>query len=391
MGDAPVKAHIDYRTFYSTSNTLKLLKKPIILIDGFDPQNARKIEACDCQADIKCRDANSKNGLFDANYESIVYSMQYFNPILGGPDNVLDNLRNKGFDVIIVDQPSYDYTNNGVTTKVDGGADYIERNAMALVSLIKSVNNKVASNGSTEKLVLLGPSMGGLISRYALAFMEKKFAETNIASWQHNTRLWVSIDSPHLGANVPLGDQGLFNLVRGDNVKAREFYEEKLRSPAAQEMLIEQHREGASYNTVNPNYLNAQISSQGMTSNTGNPYFVQHFNNHASNGLPNSNGFPMNLRKIALVNGSLTGSKNTVDVLGNQTQPFANDGQAIISLRGFQRLRLQIPFTNIGVNLDTLIAVLETYNMPTNGTYARITRYKKGFDDRTTSAPNVNV
>jgi len=56
---------------------------------------------------------------------------------------------------------------------IHGGADYVERNAMVLVELIKNINPALASNGSTEKLVVIGPSMGGLISRYALAYMKK--------------------------------------------------------------------------------------------------------------------------------------------------------------------------------------------------------------------------
>ena len=84
--------------------------------------------------------------------------------------------------------------------------DYIERNALTHVALYQHLNNTLFSNGSSEKLVIVGPSMGGQMSRYALAYMEKH----NIP---HNTRLWVSIDSPHLGANIPIGIQSMMNLL----------------------------------------------------------------------------------------------------------------------------------------------------------------------------------
>jgi hypothetical protein len=344
--------------------------------------------------------------------------MGYVDTDLGQPRSVLLELRARGFDVIVVDLPSSEVLHPTVPIKIvhvpafvatpsgisvvfvdtqrpnlipaDGGADYVERNALALVALIKRVNTTVAANNSTSKNVIFGPSMGGLISRYVLAYMEKKFAQTGDVSWQHNTRLWVSIDSPHLGANVPMGDQALLHHLEDDNSTANEFYNEKLRSPAAQEMLIEQHRElNANYNVTDPNFLNAQINSQNLPLNTGNSYFQTQFANQSANGLSDSNGFPVNLRKIALVNGSLTGSKNTVNNLGIQKQPFANDGEAIINLRGFQTINIPVAiFFNIKIR--TLIAVLESYNMPAVGNFARISRFKKGFSDHTTQSSNNN-
>ncbi len=96
---------------------------------------------------------------------------------------------------------------NGVLTTVDGGADYIERNAMAHIALYQKLNGSLNDNGSSEQLVIMGPSMGGQVSRYALAYMEKEFAATGLPEWNHNTRLWVSVDSPHQGANIPMGGQ----------------------------------------------------------------------------------------------------------------------------------------------------------------------------------------
>ena len=59
------------------------------------------------------------------------------------------------------------YYRNG--KEIDGGADYIERNAMNHITLYQKLNNELIDNGSNEELVIIGPSMGGQISRYALA------------------------------------------------------------------------------------------------------------------------------------------------------------------------------------------------------------------------------
>ena len=71
--------------------------------------------------------------------------------------------------------------------------------------------------------------MGGLISRYALTYMESK----NI---DHNTRLFISFDTPHRGANVPLGNQYWLKYFSNEP-KAQESVE-VLSTPAAKQMLV---------------------------------------------------------------------------------------------------------------------------------------------------------
>ena len=404
-GDLPINANIYYRVFYSVGNSLKKILKPIILMDGFDPLDKRKIEDSDCASDGDCTKDNLKNGIFDPlKHESIVDGIIYND----GTEikSLLTKLRELGFDVIIVNFPN----NLKSTTlpKIDGGADYIERNGLAIVTLIKWVNNKLVTNGSTNKLAIFGPSMGGLISRYALAYMEKKFATTGNALWQHNTFLWVSVDSPHLGANIPLGAQALLNLVKNDDEKAKEFYEVSLMSPAAQEMLIEQHRENpevrinpltgypefiSNYNVANPNFLNSQTTSQNMSQNRGSTFFQQHFNNHDNNGVANSHGWPVsnaNFRKIAIVNGSLSGSRTNVDLLrGNAVNPFSADGAKVLNIRGFIQYQINF-FWGGSITIRTLVAALEVNQMPAFGSNAQITRFKKLFNDKTTQTTNNN-
>jgi hypothetical protein len=275
------KGTLEYRTYYNlvTNNgsAQSKIKKEIIILDGYDPGDGRKIYP-------QSAGYNQEN--------SSLYELMYYdpdnNPLTDNKINLVEKLRNApyGFDVTLVNFPA--------------GADYIERNAMAVVSLLQRETAKLTANGSTEKITIIGPSMGGLISRYALAYMEKN----NI---NHNTRLWVSFDSPHLGANIPIGAQEnlYFYGYNGRQDQAKTKFDENFRSPAARQMLIEQldnKHEAFPY----PTTLWGNNSPSGQNNNT--PFRQQFQINLNSNGLNGSNGYPQNLRKIALINGTTNGA-----------------------------------------------------------------------------------
>ena len=316
-----IKGEIEARVFYhsNNNNTLKTLLKPILIVDGFDPGDSRKIQDCDCENDVSGNCQNDNKNKITGTYDSTEH--ESFEDLMGYkdeydlPKNLIPILRGIGFDVILVNMPTY--INNTVT--IDGGADFIERNAYAFVTLLREVNKKLLANGSTEKAVVMGPSMGGQITRYALAYMEKKFAETGDVKWQHNTRLWVAFDSPNHGANIPMGGQALVNILAADNVDAQKSLA-KLQSTTAKQLLIDYMKMSSGMVTPDGTLIQSDSSSQmgstvsqGMTTNAGTQEFQNHYNNQFANGLPNSKGFPMNLRKIAIVNGSLTGKKFGID------------------------------------------------------------------------------
>jgi hypothetical protein len=405
-GDPKIKTKIDYRVYYSKNNSQKLIKKPLIIIDGFDPGDKRKIEDCDCAQIAGCASRYlDANGNFDPElHKSIVDFNIFYDNEEKKP--LLPILREKGFDVIIVNFPKYTTTNllNGQNVSMDGGAYYIESNANAIIKLLQDVKQQVAQNGSTSKTSIIAPSMAGQISRYALSFMEKKFNETNNPIWQHNVSLWVSVDSPHLGANIPLGDQALIYLLKNENDTANDFYNLELSSPASQQQLIEFHRpqlvnnpwypslsnapQIPNYHMVDSNFLNGQTTTQGLPTNRGNTFFQEHYNKQNNNGLTNSSGWPQNLRKIAVANGSLTGSKETQSLAGLPIMNFAANGENVLNIRGFQRVHINLPIGSITFRVHA--ASLESYFMKENGTGGRISRFKKGFDDKTTIATNIN-
>ena len=393
QNDPTILAQINYRAFYAFSHTDKKIRKPIIIIDGFDPGDKRKIEDCDCENDPECAARNTSNGTFDTeNHRSMVDLMEYYDEI-GLKKELLYKLRTDGYDVIMVNHPTYQTTNlqNGQSVTIDGGAYYIESNAMALIKLLQETKEQLVTNGSTSDIAIVAPSMAGQISRYALSYMEKKFNETNLPQWKHNTYLWISVDSPHLGANIPMGDQALLYLLKDGGVDAAaDFYDKDLSSPAAQQQLIEFHRPGNSYHTVNQNMLNAQTTSQNMPLNRGNPYFIQHYTNQKNNGLNGSDGWPQNLRKIALANGSLTGSKQTQTKNGNAFIPFANNSEKVLNIRGFQRVHVNLPWPLGSFTFRIHIASLESQFMPAYGSQDRIARFKKLFNDKTVVMQNIN-
>ena len=230
-----------------------VLDKPIIIIDGFDPGDSRDIL-----------------GL----YASLSF----------GGQNMADILRDEGFDIVILNAPVY--TTDGKT--IDGGGDYIQRNAMVLVALIEQLNtDKVGDN----ELVVLGPSMGGLIARYGLSYMENN-------SLDPETRLYISFDSPHRGANIPISLQYLINYFAqqvGD-ATAQAVVDQLLNSPAAKEMLID-HLQG--------HLLSGSTYEQDPTKLL--PMGAPGFRNEFQAEL-DALGFPNSVRNVTMINGAGNGT-----------------------------------------------------------------------------------
>ena len=259
----------EYRIYYNDDN--KVLDKPIIIVDGFDPADTRKIE----KTDLGHKDDKSIRQLVTYDHDNNEETPN---------EDLVDDLNNLGYDVIIVNHPKYEVINGTETKQINGGGDYVERNAFVLISLIRKLKRE---QEGTEKMVVIGPSMGGLITRYALAYMEKELAKnpnnTNHKKlWDHNTRLWVSFDSPHQGANIPIGTQYWLRF-HGFLEQVKENLNVKINSVAAKQMLVHHHLSGS------------EIPK-------GAPGFRDRFQNELD-----ALGMPKNLRKIALNNGSILG------------------------------------------------------------------------------------
>jgi hypothetical protein len=142
------------------------IRKPLIVVEGFDSGLAGK-----------------ENQFGESSFRTFNNKSQDDTGTLGGS---LDS-----YDIIYVNW--------------NNGKDYLQRNAYLLEDIIKYVNTRKASAGSTIPNVVIGQSMGGVIARYALRDMENLFASTGISTWQHKSNLYVSHDAPQQGATIPLG------------------------------------------------------------------------------------------------------------------------------------------------------------------------------------------
>lgn len=274
----------EYEIFPDTVDGI--LDKPVFLVDGFDPGDARSI------------------------------ALTYAGLNYGTNQNLADYLRSLGFDIVIVNFPNYTRPNS--TTVVDGGVDFIQRNAFVLVEVINQINAQKVGN---EKNVVIGPSMGGLISRYALRYMEMN-------NLNHDTRLYISFDSPHKGANVPIGFQHLFNYMAYGplgSTAVQPVVDGLIKSPAARQMLID-HMEGhlQSGSAFEFNTASASLLP------TGAPNYRNAFQNEL-----NAMGFPTTVRNVSIANGAGNGTMNytpNFEVM-NHTFNVTSTQRAIINLR----------------------------------------------------------
>jgi Secretion system C-terminal sorting domain len=313
QSDIPFKGHLetdatttngDYHVYHrflngDVTNCATDIVKPIIISDGYDAMDEGE------------------------NYDKIYRNYLQYTNNSSVQVSIGNQLRMQGYDVIILnypvlggigtstcptDVPIPDVVKKestpGVFTNVsipgrDGGADYIERNAFLMLKLIQVINKEVSDNaiaaGTTpEPLVIIGPSMGGQITRYALAYMEKQEA-LGKPNMHHNCRLWISLDSPHEGATIPMGLQNAlkwYGYGLGRNT-AKVKFDQNMQSGAFSQLIIEQKGMGSS-NQLNGSSL----------------IHTNYYNDLNSNGLPGSHGYPQNCRKITVSNGSGAGILN---------------------------------------------------------------------------------
>ena len=152
-------------TYYSASHSNELIK-PFIVVEGFDPLALYDILA----ADISSTETDANLGFTNHRNFYKVFSQE-------------SNLKDE-YDLVFIDW--------------NNSTEDIRANAELLKLIIQEINLLKERAGSTNKNIILGQSMGGLVARYALRTMEN-------ANINHEVKTFISHDSPHLGANVPLG------------------------------------------------------------------------------------------------------------------------------------------------------------------------------------------
>ena len=179
------------------------LTKPLIIAEGIDP-----------------------NDYFGPDRLSIFLNQTVdFNSI---NQEFYEHCADLGYDIIIVDF-------------VGNGAADLHTNTKSLKAVIDTANGrKVGGIATGEQLVVGGISMGGIIARMALRKME-------LDCENHHTKLFVTYDSPHNGAEAPLGIQWFIRdlIFRGAYFipELRELYDYG-KSDATRQLLNSHYQSG---------------------------------------------------------------------------------------------------------------------------------------------------
>lgn len=216
-----------------------ILDKPIIIAEGFDMGNDLNLDALES-----------------------AFRMRFLQWL------------SEGYDLVLVDY--------------DDARAAIENNAQVLKAVIQHVNS--IKQGNIDNVVI-GASMSGLVARYAIRKME-------VDGIQHHVMLLICFDTPHQGANVPVGMTQLLwessptlltKVILKFFAKGWRNYYNAMLTPAASQMLM--HWGGA---------LTGGVGSKSPAFDA----FRASLNN-LGNG-----GYPMNCRNIAVINGSMIALEN---------------------------------------------------------------------------------
>ncbi|MFO7653509.1 MAG: hypothetical protein R6X25_06770, partial [Candidatus Krumholzibacteriia bacterium] len=156
------------------------LTDPVVLVEGFDITNTR-------------------------NWPELYELMNQ--------EQLLESIRGEGFDLLAVN--------------FDDATDYIQRHGLATAELLRQV---AAAIPAENTIFVIGASMGGLVGRYALLHLESD-------GFDHRVRTCLSFDSPHQGANIPLGLQHWIDFFAVESAEA-EFLRQTLNRPSPRQQLV---------------------------------------------------------------------------------------------------------------------------------------------------------
>ncbi|MEQ9288709.1 MAG: T9SS type A sorting domain-containing protein [Cyclobacteriaceae bacterium] len=228
-----------YKIFQRTNETVNNscssidIKKPIIVVEGYDITDSEDTQ------DI---------------YENYIEQ-----------NGLAGQLRSEGYDIIVLN--------------LETPAVAMQLNSLILENFIDHIND---AKSSTEEIIIMGVSMGGVLARYALADMESK-------GLNHQTKLYISFDSPHQGAHIPLSVQGfLWNMSIGA-IFSQEFAD-----------LINNYLSDGTRQLLRNHLFETENGTTGPDS-----YFTSFYNELEN--LNSCNGFPQDSKNIAIANGSLNG------------------------------------------------------------------------------------
>lgn len=297
---------LKYSTYYACSDNK--LRKPFIMVAGWGPHTDKAIINND-------QDWPASLGKLANQFNQ---------------EGLIENLHDEGFDVIICQF----FPPNA----------YVEKNAELLEQLINLVNSRKFQNDSYQENIIMGFSAGSLATRLALQKMEYKHLNAN--GPHPHTKLYISNDGEHGGANIPLGMQHAVDYLweyeynqLWSNVPfigpAIENYFKTyalhyiLNAPLSKQLLHYFHTETGSGSSPGQGPSDLRISYLGKHT----------YYNHAKNG--HRLGFPSFQRMISISNGSSTPKYEFSDFTANHF-PYPTETGAIF----FKQNSSPIPFAN---------------------------------------------
>jgi len=235
-------------------------------------------------------------------------------------EGLADTIQARGYDAIVLD--------------FDEATNPIEENGLLTAELIRQVRAMLAPGA---RMSVVGASMGGLCSRYALAHLEQLGEPLP-------TKTWISFDTPHLGANIPLGIQYWMQFFASQSADAA-FLLSRLDTPAAREMLV--------YHYTTP-------ASSSPSADPQRPAFLAN--------LAAAGDWPTRIRRVAVANGSGTGTGQGFG-LGAQIIRWEYNNLLVTILGNIWALPDNTPTTTIFNGRIRILFVSDTQkSVPVSGT-----------------------
>ncbi len=309
------------------------IRKPYIYVEGFNPSEF---------GDLNYNRLYNNSSLTDRDdlYPSwLEYQFETF-PTTGYL--ILDEVQANNYDIIYVD--------------FEQGAGNIVYNAQTLMEVIKWVNGQKAANCSSYPNTLVGYSMGGIVARLALTYMEDD--EDAGTGPPHDVSYYVSVDSPHLGANIPRGltasvlDAESYDFLGfdvTDGIDAIQEAHDVLFSPAARQML---YYSGEGYEPLvyghGPTYLAFQdiLAAQGMPQRT-----VKNIAIAKGNSSGNDQGFGSQVELLDIDLNSFNATGCLVNVDNNLGDAAINGAGFLAGAFLFAKLGL---FAQVEMDIDAM-------------------------------------
>jgi hypothetical protein len=236
----------------------------------------------------------------------------------------IEDLKRYGYDIYVVSWHN---------SRVD-----IKLNAQFVEGLLGYLN---CNHPSKQPYVIMGESMGGLVARYALLEIEAgKKVGCNVDKG-HNTRLLITLDSPHKGANVPLSVQFLYQDV------VNNFFPMLAPDQRAALTLTHQGLEGDAVKQMLYYHANMCLNTSAPQPGLPHPMHQAFLSD-----LKRLGNYPTQCKTIAMSNGAMDGSGQTNAYNGN-TRVANDDLLAFNSSSYINLLGLKIPIFTANLVLRT--------------------------------------